>query len=338
MRHRQLRTRKLSLLPLLVLAASLAFAISMAEVGARLAWGPPAATFLTPAYRDLQTDFDIKYKVQADGTRRVGCRAEGAMVAVIGDSFAFGQGVPEGEDLVSRLACGSPPRSVLNLGSIGQDFLYYGLALHTYVPTDAEAVVLLMYENDLPSDAGISLVKRRLYQYSKLVTMARKAKAEIGKLLHRGEIETFTVEGQPNNPKAVILSNPAFFQDLARPSKVALSQLGEEIRRFVADARRVVPRARIILAMVPEASTVSAGHREFYRSLGDVSLPEFGRPTEIYDAARTACVVENQCHFLDIFPAFKAGGGGLYFPHDFHWNAEGHRVMAELLAEVLAHP
>jgi hypothetical protein len=39
---------------------------------------------------------------------------------------------------------------------------------------------------------------------------------------------------------------------------------------------------------------------------------------------------------LDLLPALRAGGGGLYFPRDGHWNEAGHALAADALATRIA--
>lgn len=325
---------------LALVGATVALCLGAFEGGARLVLGPPAATYFTPAYRDVETDFDVQYAANPDGSRATACSPPGAAapVVVLGDSFAFGQGVPQGEDLASRLACDSG-RPVRNLGSIGQDFVYYEAALAGMIPADAQAVILLLYENDLPppgwNGAGWRL-KRAIYKRSHLVLAARKAIREAKNLMHRGEIASFTVEGRMNNPKTVVSTDPGFFRDLATPDPARLESLRQAVKDAVAQARQAAPQARVLVALAPEASTVSNGHRDFYRSLGDVTLPEFGRPTILYETARQACAEAEGCRFVDLFPALAEQGEAAYFPHDFHWNPAGARLAAGLLRRELA--
>ncbi|MBC7952371.1 MAG: SGNH/GDSL hydrolase family protein [Rhodospirillaceae bacterium] len=336
------RTSRRSLAVLLLPVVTALLCLAVFEGAARLVLGPPAVIYFTPAYRDVQTDFDVTYKAAPTGNR-ASCEAnqgKGAPLVVVGDSFAFGQGVEQGRDFTSLLGCGSG-REVLNLGSIGQDFLYYDSAIHQLVPSDSSVIVLLLYENDLPP-SGFSgaawAVKRALYRNSHGVLMARRARQEAAKLLHRDDIAALTVDGRLNNPKTVAVTNPGFFSELADPPADRLAELGGAIARFVAHARRAAPHSRIMVAMAPEASTVSPGHRDFYLSLASVPLPAFGQRSAIYRAAAEACGRIADCRFMDIFPDFLKDGPDLYFPHDFHWNAAGHARMADLLGKALAAP
>lgn len=325
--------------------ALLAVASAVAWVGgeaiARAILGPPAMHYLTPPYRDRQTDFDVHYQVRADGIR-AGCAQvlPGApVVAVIGDSFAFGQGVPQGTDFAARLGCATG-LDVRNLGSIGQDFLWYDAALHAYVPADAHAIVLLLYENDLPPpgwDGPVWAAKRTAYRNSHAILMLRKARRNLGAQANADALEAYKIDGRLNNPKTVALSDPGFFASLAQPEPGRLAALGAAVAGFVADARKVAPQAEIVVAMAPEASSLSPGHRAFYQSLAAVPLPDLGRPTAIYEAARSGCAGAPGCRFLDLYPAFAEGQGADYFPHDFHWNPAGHARMAQVLAAELTH-
>ena len=310
------------------------------EIGMRMALGPPAVHFLTRPGRDVQTDFDVTYGVNGDGLR-VTCPPAGTperRIVVIGDSFAFGGGVGDGEDFAARISCRMPQAQVLNLGSSGQDFLYYDLALHSLVADDVDDIVLLIYENDLPSADWEGLlwgIKRTLYRSSHMALVLRRAKRQIAQQLHRTDIESFTVGGKFNNPKVVALSNPAFFEDLARPSADRLDVFERTFRRFVEGTRQVSPKARLFVAFAPEASTVSKGHRDFYRSLADVPLPLFGEPSILYRRAQAICARLPGCSFIDLYPVLARNGDTTYFPHDFHWNARGHELVADVVFRAL---
>lgn len=310
------------------------------EMGTRLILGPPAVHLLTLPRRDVQTDYDVTYGVNTDGTRFT-CpppKVPQSKIAIIGDSFAFGAGVGDGDDFAARISCRMPQAQVLNLGSVGQDFLYYDLALHSLVPADVDDIVLLMYENDLPPADWEGLlwgIKRTLYRSSHVALVLRRAKQQIAQQLHWTDIESFTVGGKLNNSKAVALSNPVFFEDLARPSAERLDVFERAFRRFVQGTRQVSPKARLFVAFAPEASTVSKGHRDFYRSLADVPLPLFGEPSVLYRRAQAICARLPGCSFIDLYPVLARNGDASYFPHDFHWNARGHEIVADFVFAAL---
>jgi hypothetical protein len=81
--------------------------IASAEIFTRIVGGKPATFSYSGSFRDRQTDWDVVYGVTSAGLR-VTC--EGAKnadakrrIAIIGDSFVFGQGVSDCNTFASRL-------------------------------------------------------------------------------------------------------------------------------------------------------------------------------------------------------------------------------------------
>lgn len=310
------------------------------ETGGWLLLGPPASHMLTQAQRDIQTDFDVTYGIGPQGFRLTACDqkpASAAKLTVIGDSFVFGQGVADGQDFVSKLSCAG--WNARNLGSVGQDFLWYDMALTSFVEPDVQAVVLVLYENDFPPKGwsdGPWRLKRSIYAASHTVAMARVVRRNIGNWLHHSEIDTMTLDERLNNPLVVIRGGPNFLGDLAGPDQGEQERLDEAIRDFVHSAQKIAPRAKILLAVAPEAATLSPGHHGLYARLGQKALPVLGQPSRFYAQAAETCRSLAPCRFVETYDAFKAGAGAEYFPHDFHWNARGHELMAGLLNQALA--
>lgn len=319
--------------------AAVVIGIGMFELAVRLWLGPPAVLLLSPAARDRQTDFDITYVLDRQG-RRAGCPPPAAprrRVAVIGDSFAFGVGVGQREHVAARLGCRMSGTEIVNLGSSAQDFLYYEMAVHSLVPADASEIVFLLYENDLPPADWSSRwwrMKRTLYRSSHAGLALRKAKQALIGRLHRSEIDAILVDGRPNNVKVVALTNPTYFETIAHPPPARLEVFDAALGRLVGDARAAAPGARVFVAMAPHASTLSQQHRDFFRSLADVPLPPLG-PSVVYHRAQAACAALHGCLFIDLYEPLSRALGPVYFPHDFHWNACGHAVVADAVLAAL---
>ncbi|GEM_PF-6569849 len=314
--------------------------LALFETGGRLLLGPPASHMLTQAQHDIQTDFDVTYGIGPRGFRQTACDqkpASAPKLAVIGDSFVFGQGVADGQDFVSKLSCAG--WNARNLGSVGQDFLWYDMALTSFVDADSQAVILVLYENDFPPPGWFDWpwrIKRGLYGSSHAVAMARVVRRNVGNWLHHNEINTMTLDERLNNPLVVIRGGANFLDELAGPDQGEQARLDQAIRDFVQSAHKIAPLAKILLAVVPEAATLSAGHHDLYARLGQKVLPVLGQPSRFYAQAAQTCRSLAQCRFVDSYDAFKAGAGAEYFPHDFHWNATGHALMASLLSQTLA--
>jgi hypothetical protein len=87
--------------------------------------------------------------------------------------------------------------------------------------------------------------------------------------------------------------------------------------------------ARFLLTSAPIASQV----------YGRTSYDHFffqGQPTEADQARLKQIAAALQVPFVDLLTPLRQAGGGLYFPHDGHWTAKGHRVAAETLAPALS--
>lgn len=330
--------RELALAAAVTLLALLAF-----EGAGRLLWGPPVVHQFTPPRHDEQTDFSVRYETGEDGSR-VTCAESGReerLALFIGDSFVFGQGVENGADFPALIDCRLPEVAVRNYGSIGRGLDYYEAVTDTLVPEETAAVVLVLFENDLPPRdhfTPTARLKRWLYRHSHLVALARKAKHRLGFLRNAETVAEHRVEGRLNNPKSVAETDPGFFTTLAAPDPADLERFRRTLDELLATLAERAPRAALHLAMIPEASTLSPGHRAFYNGLGIPRLPSFGRPTAIYQTARAVCEASPRCRFHHLFPLLAKGGGDAYFPHDFHLNAEGHALIADLLGPILADP
>ena len=311
------------------------------ELGARLVLGPPAVHMLTSAVHDVQADFEVVYGLTKDRTR-VTCAAPATperRLFFIGDSFTFGQGVVDGEDFVGRVSCRLPRARVVNLGVPGQDFVYYEIAVRSLVSADADDIVLLVYDNDLPyagAESPAWSAKRALYRASHIVVMLRNAKQRMSRKLRDAKTSGAPVE--LSNPRNVAKTNPQFFSDIAHPSPERLALFDSAFVRFMRESRRAAPNARVFVAFAPEAATVSETHRAFYRSVADIALPEFGQPSRLNRRTQELCSRSERCSFIDLFPTLLQRGDAYYYPHDFHWNAEGHRVVAEVVLAALTRP
>ena len=55
----------------------------------------------------------------------------------------------------------------------------------------------------------------------------------------------------------------------------------------------------------------------------------------LYRRTRTICMQVPGCAFVDLYPTLARNGDTSYFPHDFHWNARGHELVANVLFRAL---
>ena len=324
-----------------LVVASSCIAIVAVETAAWWLWGPPAVEFLSPPGRDVQTDFAVTYTVNSDGTRKT-CPAPDSprrRIVVLGDSFAFGVGVADGQDFAARLSCRMSDAAVMNLGAAAEGFLYYHLALQSLVPRDADDLILLIYENDLPpADWGglLSNAKRVLYRWSWTGVLLRNIKQRVIARLFREDIESLTVDGRLNSAKAVAVLDPQFYEELTDPPADRLAAFDRALSEFIHDARLKAPSARLFVAFAPDPATISKRYRDFSRSLlADVPLPPAGRPSVLNRRAQEVCRRATGCTVIDLYPTLARAGGSAYFLHDPHWNARGHALVANVIFATL---
>src|SRR5262249_169225 len=99
------------------------FAAAALELVARGAGGKPVTFLQSGSLRDRQTGYNVGTGV-TDANLRVTCGTprdgnRRRRVAVIGDSFVFGQGIPDCQDMVSNLQRLIPDAVFVNYGNIG---------------------------------------------------------------------------------------------------------------------------------------------------------------------------------------------------------------------------
>ena len=96
------------------------------------------------SFRHRQAQFDVVYRVDDGGTRRIPGPSDGRpRVLVLGDSWTFGHGVEDGEAYPARLQALWPDLGVRNLGVMGYGPAHVLLALERALgATDDVALVL----------------------------------------------------------------------------------------------------------------------------------------------------------------------------------------------------
>jgi hypothetical protein len=173
-------TARLSILWVLLVAVAIAGMASVAELAARLAVGKPAAFLFSHPFRDRQTDWDVTYGVTANG-QRVTCPDPTAgkttrKFVVIGDSFVFGQGIPDCRDITSRLASFIPDATFVNFGIGGVGIEVYRQVVEDMVGPDVTDAIILLYGNDISESFTSKSVLGRLADKSSALALLRKIK------------------------------------------------------------------------------------------------------------------------------------------------------------------
>jgi hypothetical protein len=254
-------------------------------------------------------------------------------VAVIGDSFVFGQGIQDCQDLSSHLQIMFPHSRFVNYGIIGIGMDEYEMIVRDMIEPNVTDIILIFYGNDI---GEINESKKSLF--GKLADMS-SAFSLLRKVKRILTIRPFTAELATdkasvfNNVASVLYADSDYFIKIVEPTEEKLQQFRNRFARLIARMSAIVPRERIWIAEAPEATTVSETTRKFVRNLGG-ALPTFGRPGSGYDAVKSLAN-EQAVHFIDLYPAFFAVEDGLYFPHDMHWSVNGHRLAAQVIASSL---
>lgn len=119
---------------------------------------PFLQTFVPGArYRTARASYEVDYAINAHGFRgpEVADKRRPRLL-VVGDSIAEGHGVPFESALPSLLggALDGDGWEVVNAAMQGASPIYYAVNLPRYLALEPDAVLLLLYENDLWDDRG----------------------------------------------------------------------------------------------------------------------------------------------------------------------------------------
>ncbi len=315
--------------------------IASIEIFTRVVSGKPATFIYSGSFRDRQTDWDVIYGVTSAGLR-VTCGnpksvgTDGRRIGLVGDSFAFGQGVSDCETIASRLATLVPNAQVTNFGTIGIGIDAYQVIARDMITSDLSDVLILFYGNDISEVVDNKSFFVRLADASSAVALLRKVKRafDIKAFLDHANVgKSENVKEPFNNIISITAKDREYFKKVVEPSDRELSLFKRDFGVLLKLLDNVVPRRRIWIAVVPEATTVSPQVRQFVEEKGG-GLPAFGVPGTSYETIRMLAS-EAGVNFVDLFPKFWEMRDQGYFPHDLHWSAEGHELAARLIADVL---
>ena len=346
-----------------ILVGVVTFAVG--EIFVRLAVGAPGHLLYTGSFRDVQTDWDIVYDVDANGVR-VTCAPEPKLpearrFAVIGDSFAFGQGVEDCADFVSRLNAISPSWAFENLGLIGGGLPEYILVARDLIRPDHAGVLLLVFGNDVGLIDSARGTLGKLADRFSIVSLVRKAKrawivaraarardergastaAPATATTQRGDTDgsrdstgPISFYGdRPNNTLSALNEDPDALRKGVEPEPGRVEYFRAKFDELAALLAARIDPASVYVAMVPSGHVVSKRMHHFVIEHGG-SVAPFGEPGSAYALVRELAEAHG-FHFIDTFPAFLRNGDALYHPHDMHWSPQGHARMAEIVREEL---
>jgi hypothetical protein len=338
----------------LILAAGVAFVMIVGgEVMVRLVGGPPAHFLYSGSFRDVQSDWDIVYGVD-ESSHRSTCRdttadPDARRIAVIGDSFVFGQGVEDCEVFVSLLDMRSEETTFENFGVVGSGIAAYIVVARDLVDESFDGALVLFYGNDLSSlGRGRSAFGRLADRFS-LMALARKVKhsVQVRGLLDEQEglaagdaarvrRQEWTFEGKHNNTVAGLRKDPRVLRRAVDPGADHETLFAERFAVLADELTSHLAPDQVFIAMVPEGHTVSHRLRAFVVSQEGETAP-FGQRGPAYERVRRLAAAQG-FHFIDLFDAYHQRGDESYHPHDLHWTPAGHRIMSELAGEALGVP
>ena len=318
--------RRILLGGILLFCASFA-GLVLAEVLLRAVGYAPASALFgngTPG-RDVQMDWDVTYQFDRRGLRTI-CGAPesgtGRTIAVIGDSFAFGQGIPNCQDFVSHLQAMDPDARYLNLARPGFGIDAYLVVARDFVPSDSSDVIVLLYGNDisiLPDRPWFSWLADNYSTFAVLRRVGQRYFVAAATPMSRqfNNIKNNMITRGVDAYLRVVGADPAQQQKFA-----------EKFAMLMAAIRTSAPQAAIWVAMVPEGMTVSDNLRAFILENG-------GKVAEKHSAGSNYALVrqltsDEGANWIDLAPRFFAhDGDDLYWPHDAHWSAQGGKFAAE---------
>lgn len=318
---------------------------------------PPGQYRLSPGYRGTITngvEFSHAVTIDPRGFRSTGNQtpesAEVPVVALLGDSFTFGQGVGDEETFAALLPrFAEDPLQVINAGLPGIGVPRAVIRYRRHVrPLAPDAVVLVVFlGNDLsdarPDGEAIRIVdgliapaatpggvRSCLHRRSHLVRLTGTAGAApvVGRLRRLlGFGEPFAVRTLRREMTTYALDPPPPIEAARAATEQAIGRLAATCRADGALLVAVLAPARIQLV-----ETSWRGALEILRL--DPSAYDPRRPQDDF----AHLFERHDVPLLDLTAPFETAlerGEQLYFRRDRHWNAAGHRLAAEEIGRFL---
>ena len=270
-----------------------------------IGWKMPPEALLP----ETTEDYSVTYRSNRQGFRsRREFEVESGVrrIVFLGDSFTFGSGVEEDETFAALLEArlGGARSYNLGIGGFGIDQMWRTL-VHYGLPLEPDLVILAFIRNDLD---------RSLSAY-------RLGHAWLQKPTYRlvdGRLAPLTVGNLP----------PAAWRWVERRSR--LVELWRRAESSLALRYAVGYRWRLNRALF-------AAVRDECRQAG-VPLVVVHLPLNRRSAAPLLEreFAELEVPFLDLTPLLPPDADRLYYPRDHHFNAAGHRFVAEAIHRFLA--
>ncbi len=301
-----------------------------------------------------QGDFDVFIAQTENGFRRLdhGKDPEDVQntVYVLGDSFVWGYGTSQGENIADQLNFLMPRQQVENFGLAGagtvQEYAIFEMHVQPRLRR-GDTVLIAFHGNDFCDNVGrilegslhaevrdgtVQLVQPdpgsapsewvgKLKDWSCLFNLLAYCGDRFDDVRIRGRMV-----GRPQTPGDA-KSPPAVISDASPEVRVTRCYL-EKFKKACEEKQ-----AKLTIAYIPGQAELSEDDCSVTE---DLTLPEqIG-----YRKAFFRCASQLGIETIDLLPrmlaAKKAGRfDRLTFRHDFHWNKNGHLVAAELISSIL---
>lgn len=253
-------------------------------------------------------EFSVIYRSNAQGFRSphdFDAPKTGRRIALLGDSYTFGSGVPYGDTFAARLEAALPDTEVFNFGVGGWGIDQMWMALrHHALPREPDLVLVAFIRQD----------------FNRSLSAYRLGHAWLEKPTFRwrnGELRRLTAADRP----------PPAWRAIVRESRLI-----EVLRRVDISLTRRQPwtyrwrlNRAIFAAMQEDAAAAGV-------PLAAVHLPTNNRrPVPYLEAEFQRLGIP----FLDVTPLLPAEADPLYYPVDRHFTAAGHALVAGALVELV---
>jgi len=252
-------------------------------------------------------------------------------VVMLGDSITFGYGVRDGETFSAVMESLAPPLEVVNLGVQGygtdQELLKLEREGFAYAP---DVVVLnVCLANDLLDNAAARSIYDGVYPkpYFRL---------EGDRLV---EVAEHVVLSPPRRLALLLSQRSALFNALLDLSRVDRARYLRELAGRM-EAEPAEPAFAVTFALVRRMDELTRAHGSRFVALLYPSLRDFVRPSRraqrFHEAPELGGV-----KVVDLLPRFRAAGfnadtfSRYSLDGNLHLTAEGHRLAARLILEVL---
>lgn len=256
-----------------------------------------------------------------------------ARVLLLGDSFTEGLAVGSALTFAARLEELLPRVDILNSGVAGygtvQELIYLreeGLGL------DPDEVLLMFFDNDLEDNVRPWFLGMGARPYA---TLADDGVVRLEPARH----ESYRAFCMPVPLWRWLYRHSALYQSVNQ--KVWQAQAADQLVRLD-EATRAAPsealKQRVFLGLVWQMAQELQRARVGFRVIFIPRREHLARPVaEPYADLAAACARRGiRTHSLiDALRAARDAGREPYFDVDIHWNAEGHRVVADELAGLL---